>query len=56
MERAVLFGHGHALRALTLTWLGLDFALCDRFPLETGTLSVLGPYKDGRALLSWNSR
>ncbi|MGY4721381.1 histidine phosphatase family protein [Naumannella huperziae] len=56
VERAVLFGHGHALRALTLTWLGLDFALGDRFPLETGTLSVLGPYKDGRALLSWNSR
>lgn len=54
-ERVICFAHGHALRALMLRWLGLDFALGDQFPLETGTLSILGRYKDGRALLRWNS-
>lgn len=56
VDRVLLFGHGHALRALTLTYLGLDLAVGDAFPLGTGTISVLGPYKDGRALLHWNSR
>lgn len=54
-ERVICFAHGHALRALMLRWLGMDFTLGDQFPLETGTLSILGPYKDGRALLRWNS-
>ena len=26
VEQAILFGHGHALRALTVVWLGLDLA------------------------------
>lgn len=56
VERALCFAHGHALRALTLTWLGLDLALGDTFPLQTGTVSVLGDYKDGQALISWNAR
>ncbi len=56
VDRVLCFAHGHILRALTLTWLGLDYAVGDQFPLETGTVSVLGPYKDGPALLRWNSR
>ena len=55
-DRVIFFAHGHSLRALTLTWLGLDYALGDHFPLETGTVSVLGRYKDGPGLLRWNSR
>lgn len=55
VERAICFGHGHALRALTLCWLGLDLTLGDHFPLHTGTLSVLGTEKDLPALLQWNA-
>ncbi|MGD7705854.1 histidine phosphatase family protein [Microlunatus sp. Y2014] len=55
-ERVACFAHGHSLRALTLTWLGLDLTLGDHFPLGTGTVSVLGDYKDGQALLQWNAR
>ena len=44
VERAVVFGHGHALRALMLCWLGLDLAVGDRFPLDTSTVSVVGAY------------
>lgn len=55
IERIACFGHGHCLRALTLTWLGLDFSVGDRFPLGTAMLSELGPYKNGHALLRWNT-
>ena len=53
-ERVICFGHGHALRALALTWLGLDLAHGEAFPLETATVSVLGDYHGSRALLGWN--
>lgn len=55
VERAVVFGHGHALRALMLCWLGLDLAVGDRFPLDTSTVSVLGEAKGAGALLRWNA-
>lgn len=54
-ERAICFGHGHALRALTLRWLGLDFPMGIRFPLQTGTVSVLGEEKGQPALEQWNA-
>lgn len=54
-EQVLCFGHGHALRALTLCWLGLDFARGDSFPLETGTVSVLAPDRGVRALSRWNA-
>ncbi|MPV51202.1 histidine phosphatase family protein [Pseudactinotalea sp. HY160] len=56
LDRVLCFGHGHGLRAMTLCWLGLDFGLGDSFPLATGTVSVLAPYKGGRALSRWNSQ
>ncbi|MGH2734143.1 MAG: histidine phosphatase family protein [Actinomycetota bacterium] len=52
---AVLFGHGHILRALTARWIGLEVAHGARFRLETATLSVLGYERDTRVVLSWNS-
>ncbi len=55
MERAVCFGHGHALRALTLCWLDFDLRLGNQFPLHTGTVSILGTEKDEPAILQWNA-
>ena len=55
VEQAVVFSHGHALRALTLCWLGLDLAVGDRFPLDTSTVSILGEAKGGPALEKWNA-
>lgn len=55
VERALCFAHGHSLRALALTWLGVDLRHGDQFPLHTATLSVLGDDKDQQALISWNA-
>lgn len=54
-ERAIAFAHGHSLRALTVRWLDLDLTLGARFPLDTGTVSVLGEAKGLRALERWNA-
>lgn len=55
VERAICFGHGHALRALTVRWLGLDLMWGAHFPLDTGTLSILGTEKGAPALTRWNA-
>ncbi len=55
VDKAICFGHGHALRALTMRWLQLDLALGVQFPLDTSTLSVLGEEKDRPALWRWNA-
>ncbi len=55
VDRAICFGHGHALRALTMRWLGLDLALGLHFPLDTSTVSVLGWEKGQPALVRWNA-
>lgn len=54
-EQAICFGHGHALRALTLRWLGFGLGLGGHFPLDTGTISVLGDAKGVAALERWNA-
>jgi probable phosphoglycerate mutase len=54
-QRAVCFGHGHALRALTMRWLGFDLSYGVQFPLDTGTVSVLGAEKGRPALVRWNA-
>ena len=56
VERALCFGHGHALRALTMRWLGFDLRLGLHFPLDTSTVSVLGEEKGEPALERWNAR
>lgn len=56
VEQALCFGHGHALRALAMCWLGFDLALGVHFPLETSTVSVLGEEKDQPAITRWNAR
>lgn len=56
VERAICFAHGHALRVLTLRWLGFDVELGVHFPLDTATVSVLGWEKGEPALQKWNAR
>lgn len=54
-ELAICFAHGHSLRALTVRWLELDLTIGARFPLDTGTVSVLGEAKGIPALERWNA-
>lgn len=53
-QRAICFGHGHALRVLMLCWLGLEVERGEQFPLRAGALSVVGEAKGRPALLRWN--
>jgi broad specificity phosphatase PhoE len=49
-----LFAHGHVLRVLAARWIGLPAGGGQHFLLDTGTLSVLGYYRDIPALKVWN--
>lgn len=53
--KVVVFGHGHALRALTARWLGLPVSEGRLFRLDTSTLSVLGHERETAVILRWNS-
>ena len=50
-----LFAHGHILRSLAGTWLGLGPAGGALLVLDTARVSVLGQDRQQRALLRWNS-
>ena len=49
-----LFAHGHVLRALAARWIGLPAGAGQHFLLDTGTLCVLGYYRDIPAVKIWN--
>jgi probable phosphoglycerate mutase len=51
---ALVFGHGHCLRALAVRWLGLEVALGKYLVLGTATLSVLGWDKSYPVIERWN--
>jgi broad specificity phosphatase PhoE len=55
VEQAICFAHGHILRALTVRWLELDISAGVHFPLDTGTISILGEDKGYPALKQWNA-
>ena len=50
-----LFAHGHVLRTLAARWIGLPPEEGKRFLLDTGTLCILGFYRDVRAVRVWNA-
>ena len=49
-----LFAHGHVLRVLVARWNGLAAGTAKHFLLDTGTLCVLGYYRDIPAVKVWN--
>ena len=53
-QRLALFAHGHILRSLAGSWLGLGPAGGALLVLGTGCYSVLGREREQRALLRWN--
>lgn len=55
VDRAICFGHGHALRVLALAWLDFPVMFGQSFPLDVASVSVLGREKESPAVLRWNS-
>ena len=49
-----LFAHGHVLRVLAARWIGLPPFGGQHFLLDTGTLCVLGHYREMPAVRIWN--
>jgi broad specificity phosphatase PhoE len=49
-----LFAHGHVLRVLAARWIELPVSAGQHFLLGTGTLCVLGYYRDIPAIKIWN--
>jgi len=50
-----LFAHGHVLRVLTARWCQLDPIEGRRFPLDTGTVSILGYEHGFPGVCRWNA-
>ena len=49
-----LFAHGHVLRVLVARWIGFPAGAGQHFLLDTGTLCVLGYYRENPAVRVWN--
>jgi len=49
-----LFAHGHVLRVFVARWIGLPAGSGQHFLLDTGTLCILGYYRDIPAVRVWN--
>jgi broad specificity phosphatase PhoE len=49
-----LFAHGHVLRVLVARWIGLPAGAGQHFLLDTGTLCMLGHYREIPAVKIWN--
>jgi broad specificity phosphatase PhoE len=53
--RVLVFGHGHASRALACRWLGQPVAEGRLFRLDTATVSVLGYDRESPVVARWNT-
>ena len=49
-----VFAHGHVLRVLVARWIGLPAGGGQHFLLDTGTLCILGYYREIPAVRIWN--
>jgi len=49
-----LFAHGHVLRVLVARWIGSPAGAGQHFLLDTGTLCILGYYRNIPAVKVWN--
>ena len=54
-KRALVFGHGHALRALAARWIGQPVQLGRYLRLDTATVSVLGEDRGTPVIVRWNT-
>lgn len=52
---AIVFAHGHILRALAATWCGASIELGERLMLSTAAISILGHERATPAIKLWNS-
>jgi probable phosphoglycerate mutase len=52
--RVLVFGHGHASRALAARWLGQPVADGRLYRLDTATVSVLGYEHESAVMARWN--
>ena len=50
-----LFAHGHVLRVLVARWIGSPAGAGQHFLLDTGTLCILGYYRNIPAVKVWNA-
>jgi probable phosphoglycerate mutase len=54
-RRVLLFGHGHALRALAARWIEQPVDEGRFLRLDTATISVLGYERENPVILRWNA-
>ena len=55
VDRALVFAHGHSLRALAARWIDLPVTDGRHLRLDTATISVLGWERESPVVLRWNA-